>query len=824
MRNVSKSLQPYLAALSLFFLFFNGRQPEHTGGPESRNRDFDQAWRFIRDSVAGAEDPGYDDSGWRLVDLPHDWSIEDLPNQSPGEVVGPFSKVNEGSRNGASNAHTIGGVGWYRKSFTLDSRDAGKNIVLYFEGAYTETEVWVNGKAVGSHRHGYTSFFFDITAQCRLAGEKNVIAVLVRNRGANSRWYAGSGLYRHVRLLVTDRVHVQPWGLFVTTPSVSQNQALVRVSTQFEYPAGKTGPLQIRIELYNDRGLQVGTKTTAVSCDGSGQANLVQELWVKSPRLWSPETPNLYKAVVSINANGMKLDENQTSFGIRSIRFTASEGFLLNGKPLEMRGGCVHHDNGILGAAAIDRAEERRVELLKKNGYNAVRSSHYPPSPAFLDACDRLGLLVIDEAFDMWQKPKNPQDYHLFFDQDWKTDLSAMVLRDRNHPSVVLWSIGNEIQERADSSGLAIIRRFKPVIAELDTTRPVTSAICAFWDNPGKKWSDADASFALLDVGGYNYQLSEYQKDHERAPGRIMVGTESFPNQALENWDQVETYSYVVGDFVWTAIDYLGESGIGHTSCENETDDFAKPWPWFNAWCGDIDLVGDKKPQSYFRDIVWRRRPITVAVHTPLPEGCKERVFYWGWPDEVQSWTFPGQDGRLMDINLYSRASRVRLELNGKVVGEKMIGKDDRLTASFRIPYQPGRLTAVALENGKEAGRMELQTAGRPAAIRLTPDRKQIHSSRNDLSYVRVEVVDARGLVVPNAEIPVDFALSGPATLVGVGNASPSDMASFQQPRRKTFRGVCLLILRPQGKTGTVTVQAKATGLRAASATILIKQ
>jgi beta-galactosidase len=313
-------------------------------------------------------------------------------------------------------------------------------------------------------------------------------------------------------------------------------------------------------------------------------------------------------------------------------------------------------------------------------------------------------------------------------------------LRDRNHPSIILWSIGNEIQERADSSGLAIIKKFRPVISQLDSSRPVTSAICEFWDNPGKKWDATAGTFALLDVGGYNYQWYQYESDHKQFPDRIMVGTESVPQHALENWRLVEKDNYVVGDFVWTAMDYLGESGIGHTICTNQKGEFSMPWPWFNAWCGDIDLIGDKKPQSYYRDVVWRRSKIEMAVHAPMPDTCKEQISYWGWPEEQQSWTWPGNEGKKLSVNVYSRSPLVRLQLNGKVIGEKQI-PDSLITAKFEVPYEAGELKAIAIENGKEVGNVVLKTTTAPKTILLKADRSTIQARRNDLSYVTVEIV-----------------------------------------------------------------------------------
>lgn len=643
------------------------------------------------------------------------------------------------------------------------------------------------------------------------------------NRGMNSRWYSGSGIYRHVKLIVTDALHIDTWGVYITTPKVSEQEATVKIVTNISNEQNEKQNITLQTKLFDANNKQVGETKTSASVNPNDKTKTEQEIVIKSPKLWSPDSPYLYKAEVTVLVNNKVIDVKTSMFGVRTISFAAENGFTINGKAMELKGGCVHHDNGILGAAAIDRAEERRIELLKANGFNAVRSSHCPPSEEFLEACDRLGMLMIDEAFDMWQKPKNPQDYHLYFNDWWKKDLSSMLLRDRNHPSVILWSIGNEIQERADSSGLAIIKEFRPVINELDATRPVTSAVCEFWDNPGKKWPTTAPTFALLDVGGYNYQWYQYESDRKQFPERIMVGTESVPQHALENWRLVEKDNYVVGDFVWTAMDYLGESGIGHTSCANEKDDFAKPWPWFNSWCGDIDLIGDKKPQSYYRDVVWRRSKIEMAVHMPLPDSCKERISYWGWPDEQQSWTWAGNEGKKMNVNVYSYSPLVRLELNGKIIGEQKI-PDSSITAKFEVPYEAGELKAIAVENGKEVGSVILKTSNAPKAIQLKADRSSIHASRNDLSYVTVSIVDDKNNVVPNATIPIEFSVSGAGEIAAVGNANPSEMASFHQPKRNTFRGKCLIILRPKGDAGDIVLEAKSPGLQSAKIVVTTKK
>ncbi len=764
---------------------------------------FDDSWKFFRGDAAGAETIPFSDKSWRTVDLPHDWSIEDLPNQSD-TVTGPFSKKSIGN---TATGYTVGGTGWYRKHFNF-VKAGQKKVSVYFDGVYMNSDVWINGHHLGNHPYGYTPFYYDLTPFVQ--NGKNTMAVRVRNEGKNSRWYSGSGIYRHVWLITTGPVHIEQWGVSVTTPEVSPNSALVNIKTAMQ-SSGLHASLKLVTVIIDPKNKRVATVETAFKTSGAGD-EISQSVKANALLLWSPESPSLYKAVTEIKQGNSVLDHVITTFGIRSISISAEKGLLLNGRAVKLRGGCIHHDNGALGSATIDRAEERKIELLKKNGFNAIRTSHNPPSKQLLDACDRLGMIVIDEAFDQWQQPKNPQDYHLYFDEWWKQDLDAFIRRDRNHPAVVFWSIGNEINERVDAGGIAIEKKLITEVKRLDQTRPVTEAICSFWDHPGYKWDTTAAAYAMLDVGGYNYMWKEYESDHRKYPQRVMMGTESFPREALVNWNMGENNPYVIGDFVWTAVDYLGEGGIGHTNLDPHSSPLLQTYPWFNGYCGDLDLIGDKKPQMYYRDIVWRTSAMHMLVHTPIPAGRKEFVSYWGWPDEAPYYHFPGSEGMPLTVNVYTRYPEVRLELNGKVVGQEKVSADD-LTASFKFDYQPGTLKAVAFDNGKAVDSVMLSTPGKPVKLRLSADRKQIKASRNDLAYVTAEVVDADGCLVPDAVIPLQFTISGNGQIAATGSASPMDMQSFQKSEHRTFRGKCLVIVRPKGKAGKIRLTAWGDGL-----------
>jgi beta-galactosidase len=780
---------------------------------------FDNGWLFLKDSITNAQQIDFNDSHWEKVDLPHDWSINDLPNQTEGGIVGPFNRASPGF---TQTGFTMGGTGWYRKKFKTGKAEKNGQVVIYFDGVFMNSDVWLNGHHLGNHPYGYSPFFYDLTPFLKPADQENILAVRVRNEGRNSRWYSGSGIYRDVWLTSTGPVHIVPWGVSVTTPEVSGMKASINLKSTINNQQSIRRNVNLVTTILSPDGKTVGKAQRNLILDAGAFKTEEQSISLANPALWSVETPRLYKAVTEIKDGSKVLERIETPFGIRSLSFSADKGFLLNGKRVLLKGGCIHHDNGPLGSAAIGRAEERKIEILKRNGFNAIRLSHNPPSTQLLNACDRLGMLVIDEAFDMWEKPKNTNDYHQFFNDWWQRDLHAMILRDRNHPSIIIWSIGNEIQERVDSSGLRIAKQLADEVHKIDATRPVTEALCEYYEasNKDKQWSMTSPAFALLDISGYNYLWRLYAKDHQQFPNRIIVGTETFPKEALDNWNMAEKNPYVLGDFVWTAMDYMGEAGIGNAFYDTKARKRFTGWPWYNAWCGDIDLIGEKKPQSYYRDVVWHNRPIAMAVHEPIPAGMVESISSWGWPQERQSWTWAGAEGKPLQVRVFSRAPMVRLKLNNKIVGEQRIA-DTSITAVFEVPYEPGTLKAVNVENGKETAGFELKTAGMAKRIHLTADRVRIKASRSDLSYVIVEVVDENNLVVPDAEVPIHFSVEGAGELVALGNANPKNVASFHNGERQTFNGKCLAIIRPKGNAGVIKLNATSKGLGTVQITII---
>lgn len=823
-------LLPYMLA-GFLISGFSGKEPVPG---RVRDRLFNAGWKFIRDSVPGAEKPEYDDSKWMKVDLPHDFSIIDLPGEDGPDKIGPFSRKIGGYGN--STGQTYGGTGWYRKTFTLEKNDTGKTVILKFDGVYMETEVWVNGKKAGIHKNGYTPFWFDITSLLNSPGKPNIVAVKVENNGRNTRWYSGSGIYRNVHLSITDPVHIAVWGVKITTPEIKQKSAKVNVEITTRNDKEKEVKAILKVSLKDKNGKVASMSEENIAIPGKSEIITLINHELENPFLWSPETPDLYTAVITIESGRKVTDVYYQNFGIRSLEFSAEKGFLLNGKSTWLKGGCLHHDNGLLGSAAYNRAEERKVEILKANGYNAIRTAHNPPSEVFLDACDRLGMLVIDEFTDMWEEYKNPQDYSRFFREWWKKDLTDMILRDRNHPGIIMWSIGNEVLGSSDTSGLRIARQLTQCVKSLDSTRPVTEAVSAFFIPGG--WENSIPVFAIIDVGGYQYNWRRYEPDHQLHPQRIMYASESYPLDAYDSWKAVVDLPYVIGDFVWTSMDYLGEVNLSNSTYVpasqkttfkmpegfqmppgmNVFDLLAKSpanWPYFVAGCGDIDITGEKKPQILYRNVIWGDSNLEITVHEPIPEGLVENISGWGWPREYPMWNWKGSEGKSLQVRVFTRASKVRLELNGKMIGEKQLSPENKYIAEFDVQYQPGELKAVALENGKEIAVKVLMTPGEPAAIRLIADRNTIKADRNDLSFVRIEVVDRNGNLVPQDSIPVSLILSGNGEFAAKGNADPKDMESVNNPVIKLYKGKAQAILRPFNSAGVITLKAESGNLKA---------
>jgi len=772
-----------------------------------RKQLFDYDWKFFLGDAAEAKTNDFNDGSWRKLDLPHDWSIE-----------GTISPKNP---TGGAGGYFPAGVGWYRKKFNVPSEWKAKNISIYFEGVYMNSEVFINGKSLGVYPYGYSSFSYNLTPYLNF-GKENVIAVRVDNsQQVNSRWYSGSGIYRHVWMMVANQVHIAQWGVAISTPVLSEKKATVVVKTTIKNETSFSQKLILKTDLFNASIKNAGSDQSKIELAANSEKEITQAISVDDPALWSPGNPNLYQAQIQIIKGKQKFDESKTGFGIRSIKFTSENGFQLNGHTVKLNGGCVHHDNGCLGAAAFDRAEERKIELLKAAGFNAVRTSHNPPSEAFLNVCDKLGLLVIDESFDCWRTGKNKHDYAVFFNQWWKRDLDAMILRDRNHPSIVMWSTGNEIIERKKTEAIETARMLANAIKKIDTSRPVTSAMTT-WD---KDWEIFDSLMAQHDVCGYNYQLHRAPSDHQRVPSRIILQTESYPRDAFANWNLVKSNNYIIGDVVWTAIDYLGESGIGRwyysgdTPGEHWENDF---FPNHGAYCGDIDLIGLRKPISHYRSMLYNdNEKLYMAVREPAPVSLEIKTTLWSvWPT-WESWTWPGFEGRNIAVEVCSKYPKVRLYLNDKLIDEKNTSIEQEFKATFLVPYTAGVLKAVGVENDKEIESTFLQTAGDAAKMKLTTDRKEILANMQDLSYITVEITDKDGIFQPNANDRLQFKIEGPGIIAGVGNADLKDWEPYTGNTRKAWKGRALVVIK--STQGVGDIQLTVTSAKLKEATIKIK-
>ena len=782
----------YLILVVLIFLIFvnsaSGQLLEQVNNV--RKQLFDNNWKFLLGDNSAASANDFKDENWRSLDLPHDWSIE--------------GKIDPSNPTGTSGGYFPSGIGWYRKTFTVPEELNGKNISIYFEGVYMNSEVFINGKSLGVYPYGYSSFYYNLTPYINY-NEENVIAVKVDNsQQLNCRWYSGSGIYRHVWMIVTDPVHLTHWGVCISTPIVTPKNATVQVKSLVKNETASSISIILKTMLFDDNSEDAGNNETIVELAANSEKEVCQTFEVSEPLLWSPENPNLYQARIQVLKENQILDDTQTNFGIRSLQYSAENGFQLNGEKALINGGCVHHDNGCLGAAAFDRAEERRVELLKEAGFNAVRTSHNPPSEAFLNACDKLGLMVVDEAFDGWKANKNPYDYAFYFDDWWKTDLESMVLRDRNHPSIIMWSIGNEIIERKEPAAVEITKMMSAAIKKIDNTRPVTSAMTT-WDND---WDVFDPLMAAHDICGYNYQLFRAASDHKRVPSRIILNTESYPNNAFNIWQMVTENNYIIGDFVWTAMDYLGESGIGAWYYPGEKADEhwqSDRYPWHGAYCGDIDITGWRKPISHYRNMLYNNsEKLYMAVREPNPENGNIKTTAWAvWPT-WESWTWPGFEGKDIQVEIYSKYPKVRLYLNDKLIGEKETTRKQEFKAIFSVPYSPGVIKAVGVENDNEIESTVLKTSGDVAKIKLTADCNEILADGQDLSFVTIELTDKDGVLQPNAANMLQFKIEGPGMIAGVANADMKDNEKYVGNTRKAWKGRALVVVKSKHDAGNI--------------------
>ena len=742
----------------------------------------------------------------KLVDLPHDFIY-----------TKPRSKDAAGA---AANGYFGEGRGTYEKNLEIPAEWIGKKILLDIDGAYMNAEVILNGRIIDKHPYGYTAHLVDLSDYVREGDNRLVITT--QSRQPSTRWYSGGGLYRSVALWVGEPVCVEPWDVFISTPEVSKERALVRAQVDVTTMRRTADKVKVTITVEDAEGQEVATGSVRVTATPGAQNRTMVQVFVEDPKLWDTETPYLYTMKTTVTVDGQPDETLENKFGIRKYEVDSEKGLRLNDKPLKLKGGCIHHDAAFLGAAAWPRAEERKIQILKAAGYNSVRISHYPPSLEMLEVCDREGIILLDEAFDTWQNGKVAMDYHLYFEEWWERDIEFMVKRDRNHPCVFTYSIGNEIGERDGSNdGYNWAHKLADKIRSLDNTHFITSAINGTFDAEAfakavkeaggpenvnmenlradirKKddWGGKTASFAAaLDIVGYNYLFHRYENDKTMFPGRVIMGTETHPFNTYDYWKATMDNDHVIGDFVWTAYDNLGEAGVGRVVWDSTGEDhgFTGPWPWRSCFQGDMDLCGYRTGQSYFREIMWEAfdgHSDKMALYTTHP--CHNGDTFWGtgwhWRDVEDTWTFDDEWlGKPVKVDAYADADEVEFFLNGVSCGKAPV---EKLEASLEIPYEKGTVEAVAYRDGKEIARCCLKTTGKAAAVTAEADRPVIKADRQDLSYVALTIVDAEGARVPYETSVINIEVSGAGRLAGIGSGNPCTEENYGTPYCKAYEG-----------------------------------
>ncbi len=762
---------------------------------------FNNNWKFYLGDMDNAQRPSYNDSSWRTLNLPHDWSIE-----------GEFCNDHPATPGGGA---LPGGIGWYRKTFSLSESDKNKLIFIDFDGVYMNSEVWINGQYLGKRPSGYISFRYNLTPYLYYGEQLNTIAVKVDNSlQPNSRWYSGSGIYRNVWLTKTNKTHIDHWGTYITTPEVSEKIAKVVIQTKVIIDEEAIPPVILSTSIYNNKGKKVGESSSSIELAKTN--GVQQEIIVNDPELWSIENPVLYKAISQIKTNGEVMDDYETSFGIRYFEFDSLKGFSLNGNSLKILGVCNHHDLGCLGTAINTRALERQLEILKEMGCNGIRTSHNPPAQELLDLCDKMGFIVMDEMFDMWKKNKSPYDYALYWDEWHKKDLQDFIVRDRNHPSVIIWSIGNEVLEQWDTSGIKIVKELYEFTHNLDSTRPITTA-----NNPPSIYNNVTKPM-VLDLVGFNYAHKEFEKFPETFPGQKFIATETtsslntrgeynMPSDSIrrwpvrwdipfndgnpdntcssydncsapwgstheETWKIIKKYDHLSGLYIWTGFDYLGEPT-------------PYSWPSRSSYFGIIDLAGFPKDAYYMYQSEWTNKDI---LHI-LP--------HWNW-----------NEGDTVDVWAYTNYNKVELFLNDSSLGVKEKQGDD-IHLVWKVKYVPGTLKAIAKKDGKKDLIKEVKTANNPKTISLKADRSMINADGEDLSFITIEILDENGTLVPKADNLVEFTVGGPGKIIGVDNGSQISHEPFKANKRKAFNGKCLVVVQSTEESGQITLTAKSEGL-----------
>ena len=780
---------------------------------------FNGDWKFHKGDARDAHRSAFDDSEWRSVDLPHDWSIE-----------GPFD------RSWASGTGFLpGGTGWYRKTFAWptpgpDRADVDTDrVFIHFDGVYCNSDIYINSHHLGRQPNGFIGFRYDVTPYLNHGGENTIAVRVDHGEFADSRWYTGSGIYRNVTLIVTDAVHIKQWGVFVTTPIVTPQSADVRLDVAVENHGPSPWNAGIACTLLDPHGRVVASTTVPASLNPGQEKTHCGRLRVPHPQMWSPASPALYRLLTEIVRGDSIVDRVETPVGIRTIRFDPREGFFLNGQNLKLKGVCIHDDAGALGTAVPAKVWERRLRTLKAAGINAIRMAHNPHMPELYDLCDRMGLLVQDEAFDEWELGKNKwvagwnvgvpsrDGYHTHFSHRAEADLRDMVVSHRNHPSIIMWSIGNETDypndpysheildhgtnpqiyghgfhpaaPHADRLG-EVARKLAGIVKDCDTTRPITAGLASALISNETGYADA------LDVVGYNYQEYRYREDHERFPDRVLYGSEN--GMRWDFWDAVASDKSICGQFLWTGIDYLGEAGT---------------WPSRSNGAGLLDLAGFPKPEYYYRQSLWSGEPMVYIGTRDLPSGEENANL---WSHKVAEPVWWGADGAMRRVNCFTNCERVELRLNGRSLGVKELAGSTEHTLWWDVPYEPGSLTAHGFINGKAAAGCELKTAGAPAKIMAEPDTLDLRAGVADLAHIAVTIVDAAGVPVYAADDEIAWTIEGPAYLLGLESGDHASHEDYKAAKRRAYHGRMLGYLRSMDEAGSITVTLSAAGLEGA--------
>ncbi|MDD4970392.1 MAG: glycoside hydrolase family 2 TIM barrel-domain containing protein [Paludibacter sp.] len=767
----------------LLLLFSTTIQAQKEAGNSRTILNFDTDWRFLKGDAPGAENPEFDDSKWRVLDVPHDWSIE-----------GTYDQANPTGRGGG---YLPAGIGWYRKYFTVKAADSNSKFFIEFDGVMANSDIWINGFHLGKRPNGTISFSYNLTGHLKFGkGERNVLSVKADNSlQPAARYYTGAGIYRHVRLVKTNSLHIVQWGVFISTAKVTAKNATVNLQTTVSNDTKTSGSIVLETSIIDPAGKKVKSIESKQNIPSGKSITINQILEVTDPHLWDVNQPNLYRAISKIKTAKNILDEQTNTFGIRDSKFQAATGYWLNGKNIKIKGVCLHHDAGAVGAAVPESVWERRLALLKEAGVNAIRTAHDPVAPEFLDICDRLGFLVMDETFDTWTvaKPYGEKGYNLYFNQWWEKDTRDIVLRDRNHPSIIIYSVGNEIRDNLnDSSGFKKYKDQQDLVHRLDLGRPVTMALF----RPGSSKVYTNGFTEIMDVVGQNYREKELVEAHVSNPGRIVIGTENGHEQS--EWLVLRDNPFMAGQFLWTGFDYLGEA----------------QWPAISRNTGLFDRTGSWSQQGYQRQSWWSEKPVVHMVRRSDNNGEGKWAANWtpldfGTYDEAK-------------VEVYSNCNDVELFLNDKSLGVKQKPANDAPRA-WDISFEKGTLKAIGRNAGKVVATDEFKTAGDPVSIILVADKDRLTKDWNDVIYVTAKIVDSNGIVCPNADKLITFNVSDAGEIIAVDNGNVDSHESYRGLARRAFNGQCIAIIRGKSNSGQIKVSANSTELKAGSVTIDIK-